>query len=89
MNPETNNIHAVIVKPISEYSFISNLEINVKQFTSYILSTSSLALSGSTAIPEVVSSVEACAVSLFQPPLSPPPSARIGRLQVGHTLQFC
>ena len=45
----------------------------------------------STAIQEVVSAVEACAVSLFRPPWSRPPSTKVGRGQVhvGHTLLFC
>ena len=57
------------------------LKLKVNTFTSYILPTRSLASSGSTAIPEVVSAVEVWLVSLSQPLWSPPPTARVGRGQ--------
>ena len=69
-----NRFISQVIINVSEYSFISNLEIKVKSFTSYISPTtiyispsSNLASSGSTAIPEVVLAVEVCIVSLLVP----------------------
>ena len=52
-------------------------------FTSNISPTNSLASSGSTAIPEVVMTVQECTVIPFPPSWSPPPLAEVRTGQVG------
>ena len=64
-SPSSSTCTRLYITIVSDSSFITNFEIKKKECTSYILPTSSLASSVSTAIPEVVSAVEACAVSLY------------------------